>query len=148
MAHKILLIDDDRAILDVFNILLTSHNYIVDCAQDIDEAKAHLDKSNYSVVVADLGLEDGEMDGLRVFEYLAKQQSRPMTVVCSGNNASDVIEQALSMGADMFLAKPFVFKTFLKKLDDLLANFPARSWPLPNMEATEGANGVQHSDCR
>lgn len=148
MAHKILVIDDDRAVQDVFHTLLTSRNYVVDCALDMEEAKSQLGQSTYSVVVADLSLGHGEMEGLQVLEYLAREPSKPRIVVCSGYTTDDVKEKALVMGADMFLAKPFVFKTFLENLDNLLSNASAAIWPIRTIKATEGVLGVQHSDCR
>jgi two-component system response regulator (stage 0 sporulation protein A) len=148
MAHKILVIDDDRAVLDVFHAFLTSRNYVVDCALDMEEAKSHLGQNTYSVVVADLSLGHGEMEGLQVLEYLAREPSKPRIVVCSGHTTTDIQEKVLVMGADMFLAKPFVFKMFLKNLEYLLSNASAEVWPLSTMQATEGVPGVQHSDCR
>jgi DNA-binding response OmpR family regulator len=122
MAHRILLIDDDEAVLDVFQLLLTSRNYIVDCARDMKEAEEHLgqDHNKYSVVIADLCLTHGEMEGLQVLEYISRQPFKPRIVVCSGNANSDVREKVRIMGADMFLTKPFIFKTFLEELGNLL----------------------------
>lgn len=148
MVHKILVIDDDSAVLDVFHALLTSRNYVVDCALSMEEAKVQLAQSTYSVVVSDLGLGHGTTEGLQVLEYLAQEPSKPRIVVCSGYATTDVEEKVLSMGADMFFAKPFVFRTFLESLDYLLNNSSAIIWPLSNTEVTEGATGVQHSDCR
>lgn len=148
MLHNILLIDDDEAILDAFRSLLTSRSYAVDCARDIEEAKAHLDQSAYSVVISDLSFGNGEMDGLQVLQYLAELPRKPLIVVCSGSTANEVKEMAIGRGANMFLGKPFSFKAFLNKLDDLLSNSSADSWPLGSVEASRGENGVQHFDCR
>lgn len=148
MAHSILLIDDDEAILDVFRLLLTSHCYVVDCARNLEEASAYLRQKIYSVVVTDLGLGHGEMDGSKIIGHLAGLPQKPFVVVCSGNAANDIRETTLGMGADMFLAKPFSFGTFVKQLDEQLANSSARDWPLGNIETAEGACSVQHLDCR
>jgi DNA-binding response OmpR family regulator len=120
MAHRILLVDDDEAILDVFTELLTGRGYLVDCARELKEVEVHLAQHIYSVSIADLGLTHGEDEGLQVIECLARQPSKPKVIVCSGNATSEVKEKVLSMGADMFLPKPFIFKTFLKGLEDLL----------------------------
>ena len=124
MAHRILLVDDDEAILDVFTEFLTGRGYLVDCARELKEVEVHLAKHNYSVSIADLGLTHGEDEGLQVIECLARQPSKPKIVVCSGNTRSEVKEKVLSMGADMFLPKPFVFRTFLKGLEELLKEAP------------------------
>jgi DNA-binding response OmpR family regulator len=148
MAHNILLIDDDEAILEVFRILLTNRRYAVDCAQNLEDAEGFLDQNVYSVIISDLNLGNGELGGLHVLELIRRLPQKPLTIVCSGSTESELQQKTLGMGADLFLAKPYSFKTFLDELDDQLTNSSARSWPVGSMGATEGAKGVQHSSCR
>jgi CheY-like chemotaxis protein len=128
MAHRILLVDDDDAVLDVFQTLLTGRNYIVDCARNLPETEAQFRQHEYSLVISDLNLGHGKMDGLQVLWYVAQQPSKPKIVVCSGFLENDVRERVLDRGADVFLAKPFVFKQLFETLDQLLRDSaPCRS---------------------
>jgi DNA-binding response OmpR family regulator len=123
--HRVLLIDDEEAILDVFQILLTDRNYVVDCARDMKEVREHLDQNHYLAVVADLSLIQREMNERQVLERLARQPVKPLMVVSSVYLTNDAKESALAMDADMFLAKPFAFRTFLEKFDNLLNSIRA-----------------------
>jgi DNA-binding response OmpR family regulator len=126
MAHRILLIDDDEAVLEVFQMLLTARNYLVDCARDLHEAKTQFEQNEYAAVIADLSLAHGEPEGLEVLRYVSEYPLRPRIVVCSGYATTDVRDRVLSKGADVFLAKPFVFKRLLEELDRLLSDTGAQ----------------------
>lgn len=121
MPHRILLVDDYEAVLDVFHTLLTSRNYFVDCAHDLAEVEARFLENSYSLVITDLSLQHGESEGLLVLEYLARQTLKPRIVVWSGRSSIDMKEKVLSLGADRFLPKPLVFKALLENIEEMLS---------------------------
>lgn len=116
----------------------------MDCARDFEETQAQFCQHDYSLVIADLSLGDGEMEGLRIVRYIAQRASKPKILVCSGFWESDVRESVLGRGADAFLAKPFVFKQLFETLHRLL-NDPAPPQPMPAVSATITASNWTHA---
>lgn len=139
MAHRLLLIDDDEAVLDVFKTLLTSRNFEVDCARDFAETQAQFAQHTYSLVIADLSLGDDDMEGLRVLQHIAQQPLKPRILICSGFWGNDIRESVLDRGADAFLAKPFVFKQLFEIIDQLLHD-PAPRQPMPALRTIVSNN--------
>jgi DNA-binding response OmpR family regulator len=137
MPHRILLVDDYEGVLDVFHTLLTSRNYVVDCAHDLAEVETRFLQNSYSLVITDLSLHRGESEGLLVLECLARQLLKPLIVVWSGNNSIEMEEKVLSLGADRFLPKPLVFKVLLENIEEMLSG-AARHKPF---RAPEEAGG-------
>ncbi len=72
--HRILIIDDEQSICFSMSDYFAMHGYEVDCAQERDEAEAHLASGSYSVVIEDLrlgGIHDTE--GLEMVEYIRRE---------------------------------------------------------------------------
>lgn len=117
MEQRILLIDDDEAILDVLQSLLASRSYVADCALDLKQTEANFAAHSYSLVIADLNLQHGETEGIEVLHYVLAQQARPRVIVCSGMGESDLRDKAMRAGADDFITKPFPFKPLIAKIE-------------------------------
>ena len=66
--HNILVVDDDRIILDSLCEFLKLEGYTATGAETIKEALAQLHKQVFSVVVTDVSMPDGSGLGLDVFQ--------------------------------------------------------------------------------
>lgn len=114
---KILVADDDPAILDVLKIFLEDVGYEVEVTAD--GAKLH----DFQHGQADLLLLDVWMSGWNgrdICTYLKSQETtRQLPIILfSANKGIEHI--ARSAGADDFLAKPFELDELLDKLDRYL----------------------------
>ncbi|MFF1272405.1 response regulator [Streptomyces marokkonensis] len=131
---RVLVVDDDPAIVRALVINLKARSYEVDSAHDGAGALRTAAAHHPDVVVLDLGLPD--MDGVEVIRGL-RGWTRVPILVLSARHASDEKVQALDAGADDYVTKPF-------GMDELLARLRAavrRAEP-----AGEGGDAVVETD--
>jgi DNA-binding response OmpR family regulator len=111
MKKKILIAEDDRAIIEVVKIILENEGYIV-IATDREEAIYEALKDNPpDLILLDIWL-SGE-DGGQIAKYLKGNEETKQIpiVIMSANNETEKITK--DAGANDFLLKPF-------NIDDLL----------------------------
>lgn len=103
----ILLIEDEKIVLEVERAMVTRLGYNVLSAQNGEEALSMLDEHNQSIdlVLLDLALPD--MSGQELFPLLKEKRSDLKIIVCSGYSIDGASESLLSNGAQGFLQKPF-----------------------------------------
>ena len=121
---RVLVVDDDPALLRALAINLRARHFDVDTAADGATALRHAASSPPDLVVLDLGLPD--MDGVEVVAGLRGWTSVPI-VVLSARDSQWAKVDALDAGADDYVTKPF-------GMDELLARIRAalrRATPSP-----------------
>lgn len=107
MLHRILVIDDDEALLASFRRCIRREpGCEVHCATDREEAEALLDAYEYSLVLTDLSLTPQRLEGLDVVARVANAPSRPKLIVLTGNGSDQVKLDSFRKGADAFIEKP------------------------------------------
>jgi DNA-binding response OmpR family regulator len=115
MNRKILIIDDDEAILDALSLLLTDSGYEVITVQKGSIAFQQVNAHMPDVILLDV-LMSGS-DGRELCQQL-KQKSHtkhiPLIMISAHPSAQ---REVLACGADDFLAKPFEFEDLLAKLE-------------------------------
>ncbi|MBT3154092.1 response regulator [Streptomyces sp. CHD11] len=110
---RVLVVDDDPAIVRALVINLKARSYEVDSAHDGAAALRAAAAHHPDVVVLDLGLPD--MDGVEVIRRL-RGWTRVPVLVLSARHASDEKVQALDAGADDYVTKPFGMDELLARL--------------------------------
>ena len=121
---RVLVVDDDPALLRALAINLRARHFDVDTAADGAAALRHAASSPPDLVVLDLGLPD--MDGVEVVAGLRGWTSVPI-VVLSARDSQWAKVDVLDAGADDYVTKPF-------GMDELLARIRAalrRAAPAP-----------------
>ncbi len=121
---RVLVVDDDPALLRALAINLRARHFDVDTAADGATALRHAASSPPDLVVLDLGLPD--MDGAEVVAGLRGWASVPI-IVLSARDSQWAKVDALDAGADDYVTKPF-------GMDELLARIRAalrRATPEP-----------------
>lgn len=115
MSAKILIIEDDDAILTFLRRGLAYDGYQVDVAKDGQSGLLLANDSPPDVVVLDWMLPG--LDGLEVCRRLRASGPVPILMLTAKDNISDRV-QGLDAGADDYMVKPF-------NLDELLARIRA-----------------------
>jgi two-component system KDP operon response regulator KdpE len=108
---RILVVDDDVAILRALERNLNGHGFQVDPVRTAEQALASVDRWHPDAIVLDLGLPD--TDGAEVIQKVRKRSSTPIIVLSARGADRDKVG-ALDAGADDYLTKPF-------SVDELLA---------------------------
>lgn len=110
---RVLVVDDEPALVRALVINLKARSYEVDAAHDGAGALELAAARHPDVVVLDLGLPD--MDGVEVIKGL-RGWSRVPILVLSARHASAEKVQALDAGADDYVTKPFGMDELLARL--------------------------------
>ena len=101
---RVLVVDDDPRILMTLDVNLRARGYRVNLASSAEQALQLAARHHPDAVILDLGLPG--MDGLDVVRGLRGWTSVPM-VVLSGRGSEAAKVEALDLGADDYLTKPF-----------------------------------------
>jgi two-component system, OmpR family, KDP operon response regulator KdpE len=101
---RVLVVDDEPAILRFLRPALVASNYDVEAATTVAEATKRIATDVPDIVVLDLGLPDG--DGREVIRQVRAWSDVPIVVLSARDRETDKIE-ALDLGADDFVNKPF-----------------------------------------
>ena len=120
---RILIADDDPAILDGLSTLL-ARDYEVVAARNGEDLLIELERRPFDLVLLDLRMPLVQGENV-ILAIHAGGRSMPV-IVMSGNRRR--IEEARRRGADESLAKPFAFRELEEKIERLIGT-PDRDRP-------------------
>lgn len=109
MKPRILIVDDDEAILKQLRWTLTEE-YDVVTADDMQTAVRRVIIYQPVVAILDLHmppLEDSPEVGLRILEYIKSHCPDSRVLIMSSANSVEIRKACYALGADEFLNKPF-----------------------------------------
>lgn len=117
--HKhILVVDDDRGIRSLLNIILTSEGYDVTEAANAAQALKKTDDESIDMITLDLGLPD--MDGLDVLERIKHDHPDLPVAILSVRNDPVTIKKALEFTEVHYIAKPFESYEILNTIQEAM----------------------------
>ncbi|MHC4192598.1 MAG: sigma-54-dependent transcriptional regulator, partial [Planctomycetota bacterium] len=103
---SILVVDDDRIILDSLCEFLSLEGFQTSGAETLKGAVAELQRHNYSLVLTDVNLPDG--DGFDLLDTVGKDYPRTVVIVITGYGTIESAVKAIKRGAYDYLTKPIV----------------------------------------
>ncbi|HEX9309846.1 MAG TPA: response regulator transcription factor [Gemmatimonadaceae bacterium] len=101
---RILVVDDDRAILKLIARVLHDEAYAVDTASTGEEARMLALVNEYDGIILDLQL--GDRHGFEILQELRRNGRRTPVLLYSGQADTDSIVRGLDAGADDYVVKP------------------------------------------
>jgi DNA-binding response OmpR family regulator len=105
--ERILIVDDEEAILFAFKKVLSASSVTIDTAQSFDEALNLLQYKSYSAVIADLRLTGAATkEGYEVVREAKRIQTDCKVIVVTAYGEDGTKEKVAELGADLFLEKP------------------------------------------
>ena len=104
MAGKILLVDDDRFILNPLARVLGLQGYHCTMAVTAAEAWQALEREEFDLMLLDIGLPD--MDGVSLCRRVRSKHLLPIIMLTARDSTSEKII-GLEVGADDYVTKPF-----------------------------------------
>ena len=118
---RLLIVDDDRLLLDQLRQILTSQRYIVETATDGEKALDKLFDTPFDAVVLDIMMP--KIDGLRLLKHIRESGiDTPVLMLTAKGDVEDRIK-GLDLGADDYLPKPFSLDEFLARLRALMRRY-------------------------
>ncbi|MBO0691763.1 MAG: response regulator transcription factor [Acidimicrobiaceae bacterium] len=111
--NRVLVIDDEPALARALAVNLRAAGWEVETAPDGRSGLAAAADFHPDVVVLDLGLPD--LDGTEVLEGLRGWTQVPVVVLSARQHGDDKVE-ALDLGADDYVTKPFAMNELMARL--------------------------------
>ncbi|MBN1788653.1 MAG: sigma-54-dependent Fis family transcriptional regulator [Sedimentisphaerales bacterium] len=103
---SILIVDDDRIILDSLCEFLKLEGYIALGAESYKQAISLIQKQKFSLIITDVNLPDG--NGLELLNLIRTNHPQTVVVVITGYGTIESAVEAIKIGAYDYLTKPIV----------------------------------------
>jgi len=106
MAQRILVIEDDEFLRELYEELLKGEGYDVTVAVDGEQGLTHMGEGGFELVLLDIMLP--KMDGLEILRHMkekpAKQPNGPI-VLLTNLGQDSIIKEGFALGASGYLIK-------------------------------------------
>jgi DNA-binding response OmpR family regulator len=135
MKRRILLVDDDVAVLLTLKAVLEISGFDVDTAASGREGKHKLRAHEYHMIITDMRMES-DAAGRDVISAARSASYHPAIAMLTAFPLAD--EDWQSTGADKMLVKPMQTRILLEQIEKLLASHEAKLkiWSTPAPKAT------------
>lgn len=101
---NILIVDDEKSILDTMTGILEDEGYETATASSGEEGLAKFSEISPDIVLLDVWMPD--MDGIETLKHIRKKNENACVIVISGHSNIDTAVHAIKLGAYDFLEKP------------------------------------------
>jgi two-component system KDP operon response regulator KdpE len=128
MALQILVVDDEPQMQQLLRLALVGRGYTVHVAANGESALTLLATTQPDIIILDLGLPT--IDGLEVCRRIRTWSQTPIVVLSAREGDHDKVE-ALDLGADDYLTKPFSMEELLARLRVALRHASPPADPTP-----------------
>ena len=115
---RILIVDDDEALLLLFSMALECSDYHNDCASGGEEALKMLSENTYDLVLLDLQMPG--VNGLEVLSRMRKRGDLTRVVIVSAFVPGSAVLRAVSLGVTTFLGKPVTIQFLRDTVSEML----------------------------
>jgi two-component system OmpR family response regulator len=111
---RILIVEDETTLNMTLQEGLQDEDYQVDSTENIKDAEYFIDIRNFDLVITDWMLPDG--DGVSLIKKIKAKHPRTAVIVLSARDDKESEIEALKMGADDYIKKPFDFDILLARV--------------------------------
>ncbi len=132
MANTILVVDDEKNIVQLARLYLGNEGFRVEEANNGRQALEKAKACNPDLIVLDLMMP--EMDGLTVCKELRKTSNVPVIILTARNDDVDKIV-GLEVGADDYVTKPFNPRELVARVKAVLRRSQGQLEPVQVLEA-------------
>ena len=112
---KVLIIEDDEAILNMLKRGLEDEDFVVDTATNGEDGEYMAESNHYDVIILDWMLPNKE--GIEVLKSIREKGILTPVLMLTAKDTTDNKIQGLNSGADDYLPKPFSFDELLARLN-------------------------------
>jgi len=124
MPYKVLLVDDDRDIVETLENRLKREGYEVVTAFDGDEALEKVKDANPDIILLDLMMP--KKNGFEVLQEVRKsfnKKWRPVIIV-SASDELEAVKKSYNLEADLYLTKPSTMEKVLRGIETVASLIP------------------------
>jgi DNA-binding NtrC family response regulator len=116
---RTLLVDDDVLIRDSLGLVFKARNCALRACETAEEGLQALAADHYDIIISDLKLPG--MDGLEFFRKTAVDHPDTPRVMITAYGDRDTYSEAMQIGVDEFIEKPFSVKALIASLSMMVA---------------------------
>jgi len=102
---RVLVVDDEPSVRDVLSRFLSERGYLVDAAEDGQEALALIRTDAPDIILLDLKMP--RLGGIELLRILRDEGVEVAVITISGHADEDTARESLRLGAADFINKPF-----------------------------------------
>jgi len=117
---KIIIVDDDPAMVAVLSEVLREHRHEVIPASSPERALQLTRDESPDLVLADVEMPEGKPLGLKLLQQVKEHNRSIPVVMITGQGTKERAVQALRAGAQDFIEKPFQIDELVKRVDNAL----------------------------
>lgn len=117
---KILLVEDNEAILKGLKYSLEQENFEVDIAKEFKTAKEKLCSNEYKIIILDITLPDG--NGFELCKHIKENTQTPVIFLTAKDEEQDVVK-GFDLGADDYVIKPFRTRELISRINNVLRRY-------------------------
>jgi len=145
---RVLLIEDNERLVAALAQGLQEEGIEVVSAEEGGAALERAARGDLDLIVLDLGLPD--RDGMDVLRELRSGQPHVPVLVLTARDAVEARVQALDLGADDYLLKPFAFAELLARIRALCRRAAGPRWSprIDGVVTLDSEHGAQFADQR
>lgn len=118
MTARVLIVDDDPDICHFFQKILTEMGYEVSTANGARESLTRIKRDPPGVLFLDIKMP--KMDGLECLRRVRKIKRKLPIVMITGYGDLKSAQEAMRLGADEYVSKPFDLEEIRRLISDLL----------------------------
>ncbi len=111
---KLLVVEDERRMLELLQKGLSEEGHSVSCAVDGSDGLQMVRNNNFDVVILDVMMP--KMDGFELARQMRSENNvTPLLMLTAKDSVADIVN-GLDLGADDYMTKPFSFEELLLRL--------------------------------
>ena len=122
--QNVLVIDDDKIVLQILAKILRKEGYSVDTSETGHEALEKLQTKTYDIAIIDVRLQD--MNGIDLLEQIQKTVPNMKKIMLTGYPSNEDKTRALELGANEYLAKPVKSEELIAAIESELQQSSSR----------------------
>lgn len=128
MAHRVLLVEDEKGLVRTLTDCLTGEGYVVETAADGEVGSQRAMEENFDLLILDVMLP--KKNGFDILRDLRQQGNTTPAIMLTARG--QVIDRilGLKLGADDYLTKPFDMGELLARMEAILRRVVAADQPL------------------
>lgn len=115
MAERILVVDDDKGVREALAEFLTSLEYVVETADDGQDALNKYRKGDFEVILADVIMPN--VDGMELLKRIRDVSDDVIFLMITGHPSIGTAVDSIKRGADDYITKPFHLEDVKIRID-------------------------------
>ena len=118
MSEKLLVVDDERMILELTSMVLTSRGFDVSVVDNALDAYEMIEREQPALVLLDYMMP--KVNGLDALKEIRKRFPETYVIMFTGKGSEEVAVELMKSGASDYVLKPFSNAKLVERIENVL----------------------------